>query len=275
MLVLARVFVWGAVLPPTDGRLHFTVLDIGQGDAILIQSPEGHRVLIDGGPDPRLLLDHLSTLLPLGARRLDVVVLTHPDADHLDGLLGLPGEYPVGAVLDPETPTDSPNYDRWREELQQRGVQVLTARDGMQGRLGDLTMGVLHPPEPLLQGTNRDTNNNGVVLLIRYRRASLLLPGEIEETAETYLLRHAPELGSTVLKVAHHGSATSTTEAFLEATSPSVAVISVGADNSYGHPNAQVLARLKERVAYVLETAERGTMELVTDGMTLWVKLEQ
>ncbi len=277
LLLLATVFVWGAVLPDLgrDGRLHVTVLDVGQGDAILVQSPEGHRVLVDGGPDPRLLLDHLSTRLPLGARRLDVVVLTHTDADHLDGLLGLPGKYPVGAVLDPELPTDSPNYARWRELLQDKGIRLYTARAGMEVRLGELTVDVLHPPEPLLEGTRRDTNNNGVVVRIRYRRATVLLTADIQEEAEAYLLRHVPDLGSTVLKVAHHGSATSTTEEFLAATSPSVAVISLGADNSYGHPNPQVLARLKERVAYVLQTAERGTVELITDGMTLWVKSER
>ena len=274
LFLLASVFVWGAVIADLgrDGRLHVTVLDVGQGDAILVESPEGHRVLIDGGPDPRLLLDHLSTRLPLSARRLDVVVLTHPDADHLDGLLGLPGKYPVGAVLDPESPTDSPNYARWRQLLQDKGIRLFTARAGMEVRLGELTMDVLNPSEPLLEGTRRDGNNNGVVVRVRYRRATILLTADIEEEAEAYLIRHVPDLGSTVLKVAHHGSATSSTEAFLAATAPSVAVISVGVDNHFGHPNPQVLARLKERVAYVLQTSRRGTVELVTDGMTLWVK---
>ncbi len=275
LLLLASVFVWTAVLRPSDGRLHVTVLDVGQGDAILVQSPQGHQVLVDGGRDGRVLLDHLSTLLPLGARRLDLVVVTHPDADHLDGLLALPEEYPIGAVLDPKIPTDNPSYAQWKRLLQEEGVQVLTARAGMTVRLGDVELEVLNPPEPLLKGTARDANNNAVVIRVRYQRATFLLTADIQEEAEAFLVRHAPGLPSAVLKVPHHGGATSSTGPFLKAVAPLVAVISVGADNSYGHPDPRAVARLKETGALLVRTSEHGSVELISDGMTLWVRTER
>ena len=275
-LLLASVFLWAPYVRASDGRLHVTVLDVGQGDAILIQSPTGHRVLIDGGPDPRLLLTHLSRRLPLWSRRLDLVVLTHPDEDHLVGLLDVLPEYTVSAVLEPQMPRESSSYAQWREVLEEEGTTVLMARAGMKVTLGpEVEMEFLHPPEPLLAGTGSDSNNNGVVVRLQYRRATFLLPGDIEEIAEEYLVRHTSDLGSAVLKVPHHGSATSTTTSFLETVAPLVAVVSVGEDNPYDHPDSQVIGRLLQQVEHLFLTSLHGSVELVTDGRTLWVHSER
>ncbi|MGQ9682236.1 MAG: ComEC/Rec2 family competence protein [Anaerolineae bacterium] len=277
--------LWIGALRLPDGKLHVTFLDVGQGDAILIQTPEGHRLLIDGGPDPTVLPAAIARRLPPWDRRLDLVALTHPDDDHLAGLLPILRSYRISLLLDTHLPRESPNGAAWNDILapwqQANGTrntqhvpQVLYPERGTTLDLGSsVRLQVLHPGPELLQTSAARDNNNSLVLRLSYGRASFLFTGDLETEAEMYLLRQQDlPLRATVLKVAHHGAKTATSKAFLEAVAPQVAVISVGAGNRFGHPAPEVLARLEEAGAQVWRTDSNGEVEVVTDGEQVWVR---
>jgi competence protein ComEC len=273
-LGLAVVAVWSAVWSQPDGRLHVAFLDVGQGDAVFITTPRGHQVLIDGGPEPDVLLRELGRRMPFWDRSLDLVILTHPHADHLTGLIPLPERFEIGAVLDNGMSASGHLGGAWAESLaslRSGGVtRILQARAGMRIQLEPgVTLHVLNPG--LLRST--DAGDHSVVVRLTWQNASFLFTGDVGEDAERALQKSGQPLSSTVLKVAHHGSASSTTPAFLAAVNPQLAVISVGADNRFGHPAREVLARLSERE--VLRTDERGTIEVVTDGRVLWVNADR
>lgn len=272
-LSLAALLVWTAALSTPDGRLHVTFLDVGQGDAVLIETPGGRQVVIDGGPSPSVMVDAVGRHLPFWDRTLDLVVLTHPNEDHLSGLIPLVERYRVARALEPGISQPGGAYLRWLELLAERDVPTFQARAGMRIRLGDgVWLRVLNPPQPLLQGTAADENNNSVVLRVEYGRMAFLLTGDIEAEGEAWLVRTGQPLQAQVLKLAHHGSDSSTTREFLAAVSPWAAVVSVGADNPFGHPSEAVLARLNEVGIPIYRTDEHGDVEFVTDGQRLWVR---
>jgi competence protein ComEC len=273
-LLLATAVVWAAVVAAPDGRLHVIVSDIGQGDSILVQSPTGRTLLVDGGPDGAISCAAIDRHMPFWDRSIDVVVATHAHADHVGGLLLAVERYRMGAVLEPaSSPSPSLKWDEWHSRLADAGLTATRVSDGYYVDLGDgVRLDVLNPTTSPLSGTSDDDDNNGVVLRLAYGDVSFLLGADIRLEAERRLVHdHASELGATVLKVAHHGSDSSSTEQLLAAVGPRVAVISAGADNPYGHPHGTTLERLSMCGADVLTTAIHGTVELVTDGRELWL----
>jgi len=272
-LLIAAVLVWIAVLSTPGGGLEVSFLDVGQGDSILVCTPAGQQVLIDGGPDPEAVCRELGERMPFWDRSLDVVVLTHADDDHLLGLVEVLGRYDVGLVVESGCEKGTSSYREWRRLLDGDGVRILEAAAGQQLDLGDgLTMEILHPQPELMTGTESDVNNNSVVLRLIWREVSFLLTGDVFDEAERRILQNGYALRSTVLKVAHHGSATSSCPEFLSAVSPQVAVISVG-ENTFGHPDSGTLDRLSGIDVY--RTDERGTITFSTDGERLWVETER
>jgi competence protein ComEC len=278
--------LWIGALRLPDGKLHVSFLDVGQGDAILIQTPEGHRLLIDGGPDPTILPAAVARRLPPWDRRLDLVALSHPDDDHLAGLLPILRSYRIGLLLDTHLPRQSPNGLAWNDivaswQTPGNGTRntphaphvLYPARGAILDLGSSVRLQVLHPGAALLQTNAARDNNNSLVLRLSYGRASFLFTGDLETEAEMHLLRQEDvNLRATVLKVAHHGAKTATSKAFLEAVAPQVAVISVGAGNRFGHPAPEVLARLEEAGAQVWRTDSSGEVEVVTDGERVWVR---
>jgi len=267
VLMLAALAVGG--LP--DGRLHLWTLDVGQGDAILIRSPRGRTVLVDGGPDPTRLLAELGRALPWWQRHLDLVVASHSDADHLTGLLPVAERYRLGGVLVPSTMRDDALVAQWYAILDREGVPLLPARQGLRVELDPgLSLEVLNPPgDGRAQGG--DGNAHSLVLRGQWQEISFLLAADIDAKTEERLVAEGLVGPVNVLKVAHHGAATSSSAPFLAATRPQLALISVGADNDYGHPAPEVLMRLADVGAHPLRTDQLGTVELATDGHTLWV----
>lgn len=271
----AALLAWLAVLQLPDGKLHVAFLDVGQGDAILITTPQGQQVLVDGGPSPTALTSAMGKEMPFWDRSLDLVVMTHPDADHITGLVEVLGRFRVDGWLESGRPDDDAIYQQCQALL--GGISRHTVRAGDQLDLGrGLVLEVLHPPPELMSGTEADANNNSVVLRLVWAQASFLLTGDVEAEAEQVLLRSGQPLSATVLKLAHHGSGGSSTEEFLGAVSPRYAVISVGADNHFGHPKQAVLDRLAQLGnVTILRTDEQGTIEFVTDGQRLWIRTER
>ncbi|MFQ5860670.1 MAG: DNA internalization-related competence protein ComEC/Rec2 [Dehalococcoidia bacterium] len=276
ILALLAALLWTAALSGPDGRLHVLFLDVGQGDAVLIVTPRGGRVLIDGGPEPLAAVRALGRHLPLWERNLDLVVLTHPQVDHLEGLIEVLQRYRVGRVLEGVEQPSSVLYQRWQQVLRQQRAPFVRAVAGQRVVLdGNVLLEVLHPPPEPLRGTGADVNNNSVVLRVIYGESSVLLTGDVGRVAEFYLLDREAALASTVLKVAHHGSDSSSDTTFLASVRPQLAVISAGQENPFGHPSPAVMERLQAHVGGpIYQTAFHGTVEVLSDGRRLWVKTE-
>jgi competence protein ComEC len=275
LLVAALLLSYtAATLPGDDLRVSF--LDVGEGDAVLIQ--QGSRqVLVDGGPSPGAITLGLGGRMPFWDRTIDVVVLTHPHQDHLAGLVEALRRYRVGRVFYLASDYSSPVYDEWLKLIDEKGIEARQAEAGQRIDLGEgVTIDVVFPGEPLT-GTDSDIDNNGLVLRVGRGRVSFLLTADIMADAERELLRERASGEVTVLKVAHHGSATSTIAGFLAAADPEAVVISCGAGNRFGHPDEAVLGRLAAKVGTgnVYRTDEQGTIDFTTDGERLWVATER
>jgi len=274
-LLVAAILVWAAILNVPDDKLHVSILDVGQGDAILVQTPKRQDILIDGGPSPQAISLELGKKLPFWDRTIDLVVVTQPQADHITGLVEVVQDYKVQQIIEPAIPYNSAVYQQWHNLVEDKEIRCQTAHADQEIDLGDgIKIEVLHPPTPSLQGTSDDVDNNGVVLRLSWNEVSFLFTADIGLEAEWHLIARRANLNSTVLKVAHHGSQTSTSPQFLAVVAPDIAVISVGADNRFGLPHDEVVDRLTERLGSdrVYLTSEHGTIEFVTDGDRLWVK---
>ncbi|MYC37734.1 MAG: ComEC/Rec2 family competence protein [Chloroflexi bacterium] len=271
----AAAILWFRMADGPDGYLHVHFLDIGQGDSILVVTPSGRQALIDGGPDGDIVSQALADTLPGGDRSLDLVVMTHLDSDHSNGLLEVLGRYTVGAVLSGPQPPDNEMRAQWEDRLEHHGIAPVEVHAGYVIELDDgVELQALNPPR---EGLSGDSNNDSLVMRLTYGEVSLLLAADIESEAEQRLVEGRAELQSTVLKAAHHGSKTSTTQPFLNAVSPAIAVVSAGLDNSYGHPAPAVVERLEAAVGEedVYRTDRDGNVEIVSDGATVWVRTER
>lgn len=265
------LLLWLAVAARPDGRLHVAFLDVGQGDAVLITLPDGRQMLIDGGDSASTLTWRLGQEMPFWDRSLDVVLNTHPDADHLGGLLSVVERYQVEQVLVTDVAANSQLYRQWEAELAEAQLDPLIGQAGMQLDLGSGLTATVLSPGPAAAPFDA-VNNHSLVLHLRYGDISFLLPGDIEAPVERNLLLAGTLPAATVLKSPHHGSKTSSSDSFLAAVNSQIVVISVGADNRFGHPAPEVLERYAAHGLTVLRTDERGTIEFSTDGQRLWVE---
>jgi competence protein ComEC len=247
-----------------DGLLHVWFLDVGQGDAIFIQAPNGNQILIDGGPDNKVLQE-LGRIMPFNDHSIDAVVLTHPHADHLRGLIEVLKNYQVGKVLENKIPCDSPECLEW-DKTEQKAEVVQAAV----GQIVDLGSGaelkVIYARQPDA-GANAAKNAHDYMLVteLGYGGEALLLMGDAEKKIEQALAAGA-DLRAQFLKIGHHGSKTSTTAQFLNAVKPILAFMELGAHNSYGFPHPEVTKRLEDLGIKYYRTDMDGTVELVLDG---------
>ncbi|MFH0769669.1 MAG: DNA internalization-related competence protein ComEC/Rec2 [Chloroflexota bacterium] len=275
-LVVVAILVWLAAATVPDDNLHINFLDVGQGDAVLIQKGS-QQILVDGGPSPQAIGLGLGKQMPFWDRTIDLVILTHPHADHITGLVEVLNRYRVRQVLYPDLRYDSPLYNDWLNLVSEKDIKYTTVQAGQQIDLGEVTVEVLNPRIPPSTGTESDIDNNGVVLRLEMGKVSFLLTADVMWEAEYELITDRASLASTVLKVAHHGSDTSTTSDFLAVVNPRLAVISVGEGNLFGLPSNEVVDRLTKKLVQenIYRTDERGTIEFITDGDRLWLKVER
>ena len=281
---LAPIAVLGVILllfqvrdTRADGLLHVHMLDIGQGDAILVVTPEGRQVLVDGGPASGPTLEELGRLMPAGDRSLDAVVVTHLDSDHAGGLLGVLDRYDADLVIQGTVSESSALFHQWQSVIDRRRHPTVRLHAGHSIQMDSgIVVEILNPPPGNVPSRiDRNANNLSIVMRLSYGDVSLLLTGDIEQDVERYLIDAMGErLQSDVLKVGHHGSGTSTSQQFLRAVDPEAAVISAGADNRYGHPHPDVVRRLEDAIGggNLFVTSQDGTVEFITDGSSLWVR---
>ena len=273
ILILSNIFVWLAIYQRRPGRI-LTVyfLDIGQGDAIFVDSPRHGRALVDGGAN-RKVLSELGKILPFADKRIDIIVETHPDKDHIGGLPEVVSRYEVGMFLEPGVESENVIDDELRKRVEENNIPRLLAKRGMVINFGDgAKLQILFP----LRGqdvSNWETNSASIVARFVYGDKSFLLTGDSPIKIENVLLNLDQNLlDSDVLKVGHHGSRTSTSLSYAQTVSPEYAVISASKDNTYGHPHKEVLDILENVGAKIVSTAESGTIRFETNGETLEIR---
>ena len=276
------LLVWHPFAPEFHaGELEMSVIDVGQGDSILVIFPDGRRMLVDGGGIPvfgHQTKSQLDTgedvvapyLWDRGMRSVDIVALSHGHEDHIGGLPALVADFHPRELWTGATP-DSASWGNLRAEAVRLGVRVMPLAAPAHFAFGRADIDVLAPlPDYVPNDTPK--NNDSLVLRIRYGSRSFLLSGDVERPIERRMLEENEIQPIDVLKVAHHGSRTSSSEDFLSAANPAFAIISVGLDNSYGHPNRDVLDRLGEHHTAVYRTDENGLVTIRTDGKHLHVE---
>lgn len=260
LVLWSLVFFRSEVAP-----LEVTMLDVGQGDAFFIESPGGTQVLIDGGRGTEVLRE-LSKVMPFWDRSLDLVIATHPDADHIGGLVGIFERFDVARILEASVENDTATFRAYRKRVESEGASRISPARGTRIILdGSAVLTVLSRDV----STASKTNEASIIVRLDYGETSFLFTGDAVTRNEHELLRFHHLLDTDVLKVGHHGSVTSTSAEFLSAVSPDIALISVGADNRYGHPHREVLDRLSSSGADIIRTDTEGTVRLLSDGTNI------
>jgi competence protein ComEC len=258
--------------PPADGRLHVALLDVGQGDAIVVRGPSGRVFVIDAGAGALTGMDKGEAVVgpylrATRVRRLDRLLVTHAHPDHAGGAAFLLRSFPVAQAWEGPAPRGDPSYDALDDALRATAVERRTVLRGARGAWDGVEVEVLWPPR-LAGAPWRVRNDDSVVLCVRYGRAAFLLAGDIERAAESGFV--APP--AAVLKVPHHGSRTSSTPAFVQAVAPRLALVSAGFRNRNGHPHPEVVERYRRAGIELLRTDLDGTIEVATDGARIWVR---
>jgi len=236
--------------------LQIVFLDVGQGDSVLIQKGT-RQILIDGGPSGKTELAKLGKYLPYFDREIEIVIATHPDKDHIAGLVEAARNYHIGKILTTAAEKDTAVYKEWKDVLAYNNISLLEIWHGTEIKLDEIEMKIISPAGKVDPAIG-EANDKSIVARLDYGESSFLFTGDIESGAESEILESGENIDVDVLKIAHHGSKYSTSEEFLAAASPGEAVISVSASNSYGHPAGVVLDALRSRNVEILRTDEKG-----------------
>jgi len=260
------------VLQPNGANLTMSVIDVGQGDAILLTFPHNESLLIDGGKEvegPTVV----AYLHSIGITRLNGVIATHPDSDHIGGLITVLRSVQVDHVYDVGLPKSSATYATFLQLIAQKNITYTRSRGGDDIAVdSDTTVFVFNPVQSI-PATQAPDNDDSIVIKVIYQRVSYLLMGDAESSAEAHMIS-TYNCSAYVLKVGHHGSRSASSASFLMAVTPQIAVISVGANNAYGHPAPQALARLAAVNAAIYRTDTQGTIILTTNGQTVDVRTQ-
>lgn len=280
ILLVTTLFIWGIeIRRDRRGELTVSFLDVGQGDAIYIEAPNGNQVLIDGGRG-RQTLRALGRVMPFGDRSLDLVIATHPDQDHVGGLPDIVARMQIDGVMTTENTSATGAYEAFENEVRAEQAMRILARSGERIMLDEGVVLEILSPDRNVAGW--ETNTASVVAKLSYGATSFLFTGDAPQEIEKYMVNKntntgtgSSNLSSTVLKLGHHGSRTSTSRIFLSAVDPSYAIISAGKENTYGHPHKEVTDLLDEFNIPSLSTADRGTVTFTTDGEELRVVHER
>jgi len=273
--VLGTLFLLGGFLiamPTQEPSPYFAIhfLDVGQGDAVLLQTPDGYDVLIDGGKSS-VVLQQLAAEQPWNDRAIDVVIATHPDTDHVGGLVDVLQRYTVDSIVLTEAESDTPAALAFAAAVTAENATLKYARAGQVIQIGaSTTIEILSPASDT---SAWGSNAASVVVRVVYGDTAFMLTGDAPAGVEDYLVgTYGSSLASDVLKLGHHGSKTSTSELFLNAVQPQYAVVSASLDNSYGHPDQSVMQRVFARDIQSSHTGVDGTVSFYSDGMKVWVE---
>ena len=277
-----NILAWIAVYDLSRAQgLEVTFFDVGQGDAIFIETPQGHQILIDGGPDDTII-KKLGKEMPFWDRTIDLIILTHPERDHLAGLLEVLNQYKVKNILWTGVLRDTAEFQEWQKLIKEERANVFIAKAGQQvvwdatpDSLGShpRRFQILYPFESLEGSKSQNSNDTSIIASLTFGETSFLFTGDTPKSIERLLLtRGKQQLDSEVLKVGHHGSKTSSAPEFIKEVSPEIAIISAGQDNSYGHPHPEVLETLEKYGITILRTDKDGDIKILCNSQSLKLK---
>lgn len=271
-LVFGNILAWIAVFSFSGpSRLELIFFSVGQGDAILIETPGKNQILIDGGPG-NLILEKLGKRMPFFDRTIELIVLSHPESDHLQGLLEVLKNYKVENIIWSGVKRTTPDFEEWQGLIEKERAKIFYAKAGLKVSEKNLVLIFLYPFELLAGKFVQNSNETSLVAKLELGKATFLFTGDIPKSIEEELLskyKEADVLFSQVLKVAHHGSKSSTSERFLEKVLPKIAVISAGENNQFGHPHSETLEKLEKYKIQILRTDLQGDIKIVTNGKEL------
>lgn len=275
-LILGFLIIIGAVIglsfysrPKASSDLKVYFLNVGQGDAEYIKNPNGTDILIDGGPD-NSVLNELGKAMDFGDHEINLVILSHPHADHLTGLLEVLRRYKVDEIYETGVDYTSRTYDTWKVEIEKQNIPDKKVVAGDEANFGDIKISVLYPLSSFENKTIDNLNNASIVNRLDFKNFSVLFSGDAEKEVQQKLLDK--NIFADVLKVAHHGSENGLLEEFLKIVRPAIAVIEVGAKNTYGHPAPSTINLLKQYAVRIYRTDQNGTIEIDSDGEGYWVR---
>lgn len=253
------------------GFLEVIFFDVGQGDAALIKSGQGHYILIDGGPDSKIL-EKLSEEIPVWRKEIDLIFLTHGHSDHYSGLMDVVKRYDVENILWNGVIEESAGFAEWKNSALDSKAEIRVAFAGQRIRGKDFFIDVLHPFFSLEGMEFKDANLPSLILRLVFNRTSFLFTGDAYQSVEKQLIEQVEQIESDVLKVGHHGSKTSTAEEFVKIVMPEIAIISCGENNRFGHPHFETLETLAKYGINVLRTDQTGDIKIISDGEKLIIK---
>jgi competence protein ComEC len=261
ILLVLTIILANVIFHSQSQKLAVVFLDVGQGDAVLI-SQGSQQILIDGGPNGQLALEKLGKYIPFWDRNIEVIIATHPDQDHIDGLIDVMEKYDVAQVIDNGVSSDSQVYKKFKETIKNKNIKELEGRAGVKIKISDLAeLEILAPDGNQPKNNPKDTNLSSIVSKLTCKEKTFFLTGDLPFEGEEALMKSGADISSKILKVAHHGSKYATSEEFLSRVSPNEAVVSVGKNNRYGHPATEALERLSSRGIKILRTDETGDIE--------------
>ncbi|MFH1863531.1 MAG: ComEC/Rec2 family competence protein [bacterium] len=266
-----NILAWLAVYSLNQPFLEVTFFDVGQGDSVFIETPRNHQILIDGGLGSAVL-EKLGKEMPFWDRTIDLVVLTHPDFDHVSGLLEVLQRYKVENILWTGILCETAECQEWHKLIKEEGANVYLAQAGQQIKGGGVLLHVLYPLENLEGKKVSNTNNTSIIARLVYGENSFLFTGDAYQSVERELIKSGEEIDADIFKVGHHGSKNSNSQEFIKAVSPEIAVISVGKDNKYGHPHAETLATLEKYGIRILRTDMNGDIKILCNSQSLKLK---
>lgn len=270
VIAISSVIILQEVAPR---KLRVSFLDIGQGDAILVQTPGGHDMLIDGGPS-NAVLARLAEQMNYFDNDIDVMIATHGDADHITGLIPVMEKYEVKTIVRSPMKSKTGIFENLESDMTSEGADVHVGKKGDEIDFGDGVIAyVLYPNQNVPSAT--DTNDASVSVVIKYGEHSFLLNGDLPFKYESQLIQSALPKHVTVHKAGHHGSKTSSGEQLLTYIHPEYSVISAGKENKYGHPNPEAISRLEKYAKEILSTIDRGTITFASDGRMMEVETEK
>ncbi len=275
ILVIGYFWVFPASNNNSPPQLKVSFFDIGQGDAALVTLPDKENILIDGGPDKNVIYK-LDKYLPNQNRTIDLMILTHPDSDHLNGLVEVLKRFTVSKIFYTGVSDSNRVYREWQEIIKNKNIPVLIFNGPEQLELSENIFLKFFWPEKNINGQSlKDDNLGSLAFKLSFGKISFLFTGDINQNIEKKILNNGVNLSADVLKVAHHGSKTSSTIRFLEEARPHYAVISVGEDNRLGHPNLSTILNLNKVNSRILRTDKDGDIIFTTDGEILNYKISK
>ena len=254
-----------------DGLLKVYFFDIGQGDSIFIEAPNGNQVLVDGGPDGKVL-EKLGEVMPFYDKDIDMVILSHPHTDHFVGLIDVLARYEVKNIIEAKEENNSPQFKLWQQAVEYEGANNIEAIAGYTIDLGnDVFLKILHPFVSVAGTKPSNPHDDVVVAMLQYGSTRILLTGDMEAKVEDKLILSGSDIDADVLKVGHHGSNTSSKDNFIKVVTPQLAVIQVGAKNKYGLPSPEVLKRLEGFGIKYYRNDLDGDIKLTSDGQSFQI----